>query len=130
MSKALRIKHQQLSVYQKEMIDIVVVMQKWRSYLIGKHFTIKTNHQSLMYLMEQRISNPSQQKWLAKLMGYDCTITYKKGQDNLVANALSRIPTTQVQLHTISHISSDFVEMIRTSYVADDHLQQILQQLQ
>lgn len=130
MSKALSIRHQQLLVYENEMMAIVVAVQKRRSYLIGKHFTIKTDHQSIKYLIDQRISTPSQYKWLARLMVYDYSITYKKGQDNLVADALSRLPTIEVQFHTISHVSSDFVERIRTSYIADAHLQQLMQRLQ
>lgn len=60
MSKALSPKHQQLSVYDKEMMSIVTAIDKWRPYLIGRHFVIKTDHQSLKYLLEQRISTPSQ----------------------------------------------------------------------
>ncbi|KAL3524974.1 hypothetical protein ACH5RR_013346 [Cinchona calisaya] len=66
-SKALSFKHQALSVYQKEMMATVAVVQKWRAYLIGRHFIIKTDHQRLKYLMEQRIATPMQQKWIAKL---------------------------------------------------------------
>ncbi|XP_071913952.1 uncharacterized protein [Coffea arabica] len=58
-SKALAPKHQGLSVYEKEMLAIVNAIQKWRPYLLGGHFIIKTDHQSLKYLMEQKISTPS-----------------------------------------------------------------------
>ncbi|KAK4390036.1 Retrovirus-related Pol polyprotein from transposon [Sesamum angolense] len=90
ISKALASKNLFLSVYEKEMMVIVVAVQKWRPYLIGRHFTIQTDHQSLKYLLEQRISTSSHQKWLSKLMGYEYTINYKKGKENVVADALSR----------------------------------------
>ncbi|KAL0313873.1 UNVERIFIED_CONTAM: Retrovirus-related Pol polyprotein from transposon [Sesamum angustifolium] len=89
ISKALASKNLFLSVYEKEMMVIVVAVQKWRPYLIRRHFIIKTDHQSHKYLLEQRISTPSQQKWLSKLMGYEYTINYKKGKENVVADALS-----------------------------------------
>lgn len=68
MSKALSPKHSTLSVYEKEMLAIVTSIDKWRLYLIGRHFVIKTDHQHQKYLLEQRISTPNQQKWVAKLM--------------------------------------------------------------
>ena len=68
---------------------ILHAVQKWQPYLLGNHFCIKTDHQSLKYFLEQRLSSPTQQKWVIKLMGYDYEITYKKGKDNLVVDALS-----------------------------------------
>ncbi|KAJ8631092.1 hypothetical protein MRB53_024415 [Persea americana] len=63
---------------------------KWRPYLLGRQFTVRTDHQSLKYLWEQCIATTAQQKWLVKLMGYDFVIEYKKGNENSVADALSR----------------------------------------
>jgi hypothetical protein len=56
------------------------VVDLWRPYLLGKHFQIKTDHQSLKHFLEQRISSPEQQKWVTKLFGYDYEIIYKKGK--------------------------------------------------
>ena len=41
-------------------------------------------------MLEQKIGTPTQQKWFAKLLGYLFVVEYKKGKDNLVADALSR----------------------------------------
>lgn len=62
-------------------------------------------------------------------MGYDYTITYKKGHDNLVADVISRVPKVEAQLLTLSYISSDLLEQIKSSYTYDHHLLKIIQQL-
>ena len=65
-------------------------MHKWRPYLLGRPFIIKTNQQSLKYILEQRIPTPAQQKWLTKLLGYLFMVENKQGCENKVADALSR----------------------------------------
>ena len=79
-----------LSTYEKELLALVIAVKRWRAYLVGKPFTVKTNQQSLKYLLEQKIGTPAQQKWFDKLLGYAFVVKYEKGKDNLVADALSR----------------------------------------
>jgi len=88
-SKALAPHHLGLSTYEKEMTAIIHEVTKWRTYLVGRHFTIKTDHQSLKHFLDARASTPAQQKWLTKLLGYDYTISYKRGIKNRVVDALS-----------------------------------------
>lgn len=71
MSKGLTERHQALSTYEKELLAIVMATQKWHGYLQGNHFVIKTDHQSLKFLLEQRLSILLQQKCLEKLLGLD-----------------------------------------------------------
>ena len=68
-----------LSTYEKEMIALVKSIRKWRPYLLGTSFTVRTDQKSLKYLLEQRITTPAQSKWISKVLGYDYTIEYKKG---------------------------------------------------
>lgn len=49
-SKGLGVKHQTLSIYDKEMLAVLLAVKKWHPYLIRKHFSIKTDHQSLKFL--------------------------------------------------------------------------------
>ncbi|KAL0394552.1 UNVERIFIED_CONTAM: Transposon Ty3-G Gag-Pol polyprotein [Sesamum latifolium] len=113
------------------MLAIVAAVAKWQPYLIGRHFTINTDHQSLKNLMEQRISTPSQQRWIAKLLGYDYTLTYKKGQENTVADALSRVPHSlsieNGSLHHLSCVDNEVLEHVKASWGSDDRVQKIIQ---
>ncbi|GKC76846.1 reverse transcriptase [Tanacetum coccineum] len=69
---------------------VLLALEKWRGYLLDRHFVIKIDHYSLKYLLDQRITTPAQMKWLPKLMGFDYEVAYKKGKDNIIADALSR----------------------------------------
>jgi hypothetical protein len=89
-SKQLSNKHLGQSIYEKEMLAILHVVDLWSPYLLGQCFQIKTDHQSLKYFLEQRISSQEQQKWVTKLFGYDYEIIYKKGKENVVTDALSQ----------------------------------------
>ena len=70
---------------------IVLSVLQWCNYLLGWRFRICTDHKSLKYLLQQRISTMDQQRWLVKLMGYDYEIEYKPGRENVAVDTLSRV---------------------------------------
>nr|GEU40478.1 transposon Ty3-G Gag-Pol polyprotein [Tanacetum cinerariifolium] len=92
------------STYEKEMLAIVKAVRKWKSYLLGRPFVVKTDHISLKYLLDQRVSTPAQARWLPKLMGYDFRVEYKRGVTNIRADALSRQP--EFSFLAISHVTA------------------------
>ncbi|GJZ81438.1 transposon ty3-I gag-pol polyprotein [Tanacetum coccineum] len=100
-SKSLATRHLTLSTYEKELLAVIQALNKWRGYLLDRHFKIKTDHFSLKYLLEQRITTHAQMKWLPKLISCDYDILYKKGSENKADDALSRIPTS-AQLLTLA----------------------------
>ncbi|GAU45349.1 hypothetical protein TSUD_84720 [Trifolium subterraneum] len=89
-SKALSAGNLSKSVYEKELMALVLSIQHWRHYLLGKSFVVYTDHKSLKHFLQQKISSPNQQCWLAKLLGYQFEVHYKPGPENKAANALSR----------------------------------------
>ena len=57
LSKAVSKSHQALSTYEKECMAIILAIDKWRQYLQHAEFVIRTDHMSLLYLTEQRVSS-------------------------------------------------------------------------
>jgi hypothetical protein len=102
LSKALKGQALFLSIYEKELLSLVTVVQKWRPYLLRQSFKVKTDQQALKFLLEQRAGIILQQRWISKLLGYDFVIEYKKGKENRVADALSRKFKDSLKSNTLS----------------------------
>ncbi|CAN6473212.1 unnamed protein product [Victoria cruziana] len=117
MSKALTHRARPLSTYEKELLAIVLAVEKWRPYLLGRRFVVRTDHSSLRYMLSQRVSTPTQQRWLAKLLGYDFVIEYKKGTENSAADSLSRLTE---HLCTLSAITTDLWDRLTREQDSDD----------
>ncbi|GKE40194.1 retrotransposon-related protein, partial [Tanacetum coccineum] len=130
MSKTLSPKHQSLSTYEKEFLAVLLELDKWKGYLLDKHFIIKTYHFSLKYLLDQKITTPTQMKWLPKLLGFDYEVMYKKGSDNGAADALSRVQTSKLFSMVTILVSTDLAKKIEASWLTDDKLQAIINKLQ
>ena len=68
---------------------------------------IKTDQQSLKHLLEQRIGTPMYQKWISKLLGYHFVVEFKRGKENLVADALSR----QVDTNLMTEVEKETAQL-------------------
>jgi hypothetical protein len=79
-------------IYDKEILAIMHALTKFRQYLVGSRFVVKTDHNSLKYFLDQKDLSERQQKWVSKIQAFDFDIEYVKGKRNVVADALSRRP--------------------------------------
>lgn len=92
-SKALSPSNQQLSIYEKCFLAVIMVVEKLRSYLSRGPYVIKTDHQSLCHLGDQVLSSDLQRKAMTKLVGLKFKFQCNKGCDNGAVDAMHRVGT-------------------------------------
>ncbi|WVZ49086.1 hypothetical protein U9M48_000467 [Paspalum notatum var. saurae] len=129
ISKALSLKNQGLSTYEKEYLAILLAVEQWRCYLQHGEFVIFTDHRSLAHLSDQRLHTVWQQKVFTKLLGLQYQIVYKKGTENGVADALSRRFHLPQQCNALSVASPAWLKLVLASYSNDADAQSKLAQL-
>jgi len=85
---------------RKELLSIVRFTRQFRYYLLGKNFTVLTDHSSLAWLL--RFKEPQGQiaRWMEELSQFHMVVKHRAGDKHVNADALSRIP------ETLTHCSS------------------------
>ena len=125
LSKALGDKHKNLSIYEKEFLDLIMAVEKWRSYLQRQEFLILTDHRSLSYLKEQNLHFEMQRKTMTRLMDLQFKIIYKQGKENLAADALSRV-AHMMALQAVSQVQPQWIQEVHNSYATNAQAQELL----
>ena len=94
-SRTLSRTERKYCVTRHELLAVVTFVQHFRPYLLGRAFTLRTDHGSLTWL--QSFKNPEGQlaRWLEKLQEFNFTIVHRRGRSHQNADALSRIPCSQ-----------------------------------
>ncbi|KAK1602123.1 hypothetical protein QYE76_017166 [Lolium multiflorum] len=103
-------------IYDKELYALIRVLEVWQHYLWPKEFVIHSDHESLKYLKSQHNLNKRHAKWVEFIESFPYVIKYKKGKENVVADALSRKITlllTRLEFHVLG------LEEIKELYPSD-----------
>ena len=58
-------------MHDLELEAVMLVLKLWRHYLVGKSFTLKTDHQSLSYIFTQRDLNARKRRRSKFMSEYD-----------------------------------------------------------
>ncbi len=89
-SHQLKGAQQRYSAQELECLAVVEAASHFAYFLYGKHFEIVTDHRGLESLVAGKQCNRRVQGWALKMSEFSFSITYRKGSENIVADALSR----------------------------------------
>ncbi|MCO5568575.1 hypothetical protein L7F22_022274 [Adiantum nelumboides] len=110
-SKKLDRAQRNYSAYEQKLLAIIHALKKWRHYLYGVTFEVRSYHESLKWLSSQNELQGRKARWAEILQEFDLQICYQRGKYNVVADALSRIPEINELSFTI--FKNDFLETLR-----------------
>jgi len=115
-SRILIVDEKKYSVIQKEALAVFWFVKKFSQYLSGRKFFLETDHKPLLALYGENKGIPVMasgriQRWALYLSEFVYQILHVKGNDNKVADGLSRLPDKyDVQTQTNETDYVDFME--------------------
>ncbi len=86
-SRKLLPREDRYSTVEKECLDIRLAVQ---AFLLGKPFTVQTDHRSLEWLNRLKDKNTRLTRWSLELQSYSFTVCHRAGKANANADGLSR----------------------------------------
>lgn len=96
MSRKLNTAQRNYSVTERECLAALEAIKRFRCYLEMQEFEVITDHASLVWLMRQPNLTGRLARWALLLQSYKFTVSHRKGKDNVVPDALSRIPEGEI----------------------------------
>lgn len=90
ISRKLYPRETRYSTVEKECLAVKWALDTLRYYLVGKDFTLETDHRALQWLHTMKDSNARVTRWLMAMQPYRFTVRYRPGKTNVTSDFLSR----------------------------------------
>ena len=91
-SKKLNKQQRRYCVTRRELLAIVVCLREFRNHLLGREFTICTDHGSLAWLLNFKVPQGQLARWLEYIFQFRFRIVHRDRKKHTNADALSRNP--------------------------------------
>ena len=97
-SRQLKPHKKNYPTHDLELAAVIFVLKIWRHYLLGDQVLIYTDHKSLNNIFTQKELNTRQRRWFELVTDYDIDLQYYPSKINVVHDALSRKPETNIEV--------------------------------
>ncbi|GBG42305.1 hypothetical protein CBR_g75742, partial [Chara braunii] len=119
MSRRLPNEKVAASTYERELFALREALDHWRHYLLGRHFKVYSDHETLRWLKTQVRMTPKLTRWAAEIDQYDFELKPVNGTYNVVADTLSRRSDFFGVIVTYLDVGTDLQEKIKNAYSTD-----------
>jgi len=86
------------STFDRELLAIFLSVKHFEHILIGRKFRIFTDHKPIVHALVMKNPSPRQQRQISYLSQFDMQISFIRGSENIVADCLSRIQISSLDL--------------------------------
>jgi hypothetical protein len=97
-SRKLKPAQTRYTTTERELLSIVEVLKEFRTILLGQELIVHTDHANLTF---KNLTSERVMRWRLYIEEYSPQLTYIKGANNIVADALSRLELTTEPLEEI-----------------------------
>lgn len=105
------------SAFDRELLGVYSAVKHFRYFVAGREFTIYTDHKPIVGAINSKCErSPRQSRHLDFIAQYSTDIRHVKGEDNVVADALSRLEdasvnTIETNLRSLAEAQTDDEEL-------------------
>ena len=82
-SRSLSRQERRYCVTHRELLAIVEFVQHFRQYLLGRQFTLRTDHGSLVWIRNFKEPEGQVTRWLERLAEYDFAVVHRRRALNI-----------------------------------------------
>jgi hypothetical protein len=105
---------------------MVYALQKFRHYLLGKHFKMFTDHLALKYLVNMPVLGGGIYQWLLLFQEFYFEVIVKPGKSNAGPNHLSRVTNGEEP----TNLEENFPDaQLFSVHIVDEYFADIIQYL-
>jgi predicted aspartyl protease len=90
-SRTLNAAERSYCATRKELLGVIFGLKTFRTYVLGRHFTLRTDHASLTHLLKSPEPVGQQARYLDFLAEFNFSIVHRSGKCNANADFVSRI---------------------------------------
>ena len=105
---------------------MVYALQKFKEYLMGKHFKMFIDHSSLKYLANKPVLRGRICRWLLLFQEFDFEVIFKPGKLNAGPDHLLRITNGEELMNLEDNFPNTRLFLVQ---VADEYFVEIIQYL-
>ena len=90
-SRVLNSCERNYNITEKELLSVVFACNKFRTYILGYSIPVRTDHKSISFLKNCKLSHGRLTRWILALQEYNIRWEYIPGKKNIAADVLSQI---------------------------------------